>query len=117
MFLKLLCLLILSACSFASVSFRASDTDFHGGSNYWIAADFKVGSGSHLTAPIEKGKSLAPSFHWKTDGIVVTNVVWPDAEKILDIEGKETGFWGYTKDFSVLIALNVSENEVRTIVQ
>lgn len=74
---------------------------------FYIAVDFKVPTGEHLTAPIGKGKSLAPSMSFENAEIV--KEYWPKAEKIHDKDGKETEYSGYSKDFSLIYSVKIKD--------
>jgi thiol:disulfide interchange protein DsbD len=63
--------------------------------------DFTVENGGHVTYPSAAGQALAPRFEWNNE-VVVINEIWPKPEKILDSDGRETPYLGYSEDFSVL---------------
>lgn len=99
----------------ANISTRTSCLDFKDTKHCWIALDFKVNKGEHLTAPTDKGKSFAPTFAWNTKGVTITDVIWPEAKAIKDTSGEETGFYGYEQDFSVLLSLSLTDDSIESI--
>jgi thiol:disulfide interchange protein DsbD len=91
---------------FSGVSFRTSVLDFnhqHSEERIFVAVDFSVPLGEHLTAPAGKGKPLAPKFVWKNAKVL--EIFWPEHVGLPDSDGKDSGFFGYTKDFTLLFAL------------
>ncbi|MDR1034367.1 MAG: thioredoxin family protein [Holosporales bacterium] len=106
---RTLCCLIGIVCQFATadVSFRTSAgnlLDLPSG-KLFVAADFSVNIGEHLSAPAGKGKQLAPKLVWKNAEVL--EIFWPEHVEIPDPDGRTSGYFGYTKDFSLLFALRV----------
>jgi thiol:disulfide interchange protein DsbD len=89
----------------ANVSSRTSCSLFDKSDYFWVAIDFKVQKGDHVSAPVGNGKPLAPKFRWKTENIVVADSIWPKPTKILNQAGEDSGYLGYTEDFSILLSV------------
>jgi thiol:disulfide interchange protein DsbD len=68
-----------------------------------VSFDFEVGDGEHLTAPVGKGKSIAPNISWENAEVV--DVFWAKSEQLLDSDGQKSGYWGYSSNFSILYHL------------
>jgi thiol:disulfide interchange protein len=91
----------------AAVTTRSSIVGDNGGQGYWVAVDFKIPPGEHVTAPGSKWDTAAPRFNWKNAKIL--NVVWPASEVL----SGEEGYRGYSKDFSVLFYLKHEPVDLR----
>lgn len=95
-------IVFFSLCFFSDVfgsCMRASVSDVPN-TPFWVAINFNVEHGAHITAPVGRGKSTAPSFTWKNAKVLKT--VWP---KHTDLPPDGT-FQGYEKDFSVLFLIS-----------
>jgi thiol:disulfide interchange protein len=91
----------------SKVVVRTSACDLSRQDSLFVAFDFEIGNGEHLTAPIGKGKSVAPRVSWENAKVV--NVFWPKSEQLLDSDGQKSGYWGYGANFSVIYHLNVED--------
>jgi thiol:disulfide interchange protein DsbD len=89
------------------VAVRTSVRDLVHSDSFFVAVDFEVGDGEHLTAPTGKGKSSAPSVSWQNAKVL--RVFWPKSEPLLDSDGQKSGYWGYSTNFSVLYQLKAED--------
>lgn len=86
----------------ADVAVRSSvgSTDHISNSSLiWVAVDFSVPNGEHVTAPIGKGTSLSPKFNWKNAKVI--DVIWPDP---IDLP-PDNAYKGYSKNFTILFSI------------
>ena len=96
----------LLGCVSYCASFRTIHNTIDSEKQY-IAVDFHVPTGEHFTAPEGKGKSIAPSIKW--DNAEVVEVFWPKAEKLMNSDGTESDYSGYSKDFTVVYSLKIND--------
>ena len=96
----------LLGCISYCASFRTIHNTIDSEKQY-IAVDFHVPTGEHFTAPEGKGKSIAPSIKW--DNAEVVEVFWPKAEKLMNSDGTESDYSGYSKDFTVIYSLKIND--------
>ncbi|MDR0942400.1 MAG: thioredoxin family protein [Holosporales bacterium] len=71
----------------------------------FIAVDFKVKNGEHITAPVGKGKSVAPNVIW--ENAEIADIFWPDSIVLPNSDGSPSGYYGYDKDFSIIYKLKI----------
>ncbi|MDR2598377.1 MAG: thioredoxin family protein [Holosporales bacterium] len=100
-------LFLICQVASAGVSFRTSAKDLSSlpSGELFVAADFQVKIGEHLSAPVGKGKQSAPRIVWKNAEVL--EVFWPEHTGISDTDGTASGYFGYTNDFSLLFALRI----------
>ncbi|MDR3224302.1 MAG: thioredoxin family protein [Holosporales bacterium] len=72
-----------------------------------VAAEFRIDNGGHVTAPVAKGKSIAPKFSWQNARVM--GELWPDPVDVLNSDGGISGYKGYDRDFTVFFKLEVPE--------
>ncbi|MDR1234111.1 MAG: thioredoxin family protein [Holosporales bacterium] len=101
---------VILLCNYAvaDVVFRTYSKDSVSPKNVFVAADFLVPIGEHLSAPIGKGKSLAPKIMWKNAEVI--EIFWPEHNEILESNGTKSGYFGYTKDFTLIIELRIIDS-------
>jgi thiol:disulfide interchange protein DsbD len=84
------------------VALRASSgNDGH----VFVSVDFEVKDKEHVTAPVGKGKSIAPNITWENTEVV--DIFWPASVDLPDSVGAPSGYRGYDKNFSVVYKLKV----------
>jgi thiol:disulfide interchange protein DsbD len=71
----------------------------------YVALDFSVPLGEEISAPVGKGRQSAPNVLWKNAEQI--DEFWPDHRKLLSPGGEDSGYYGYTNDFTVLYYLRV----------
>lgn len=98
-------LFLFSSNVFSAVSFRTSSDNLN--EKIFVAVDFKLDEGTHITAPLGKGKSIAPNISW--NNAEVANVSWAKSKKLLESDGSESGYFGYEKNFSIIYELIVKD--------
>ena len=103
-FLQYLCFIVLSALGH-TVELRTSNTQ--PASEFYIAVDFKIPDGSHVTAPIGVGKSMAPSI--KLTNCKIMDTKYPKAEPILNFDGTISKYMGFYKDFTVVLKVSIED--------
>lgn len=95
--------LLASAFAFAEVSFRTySDQDF-----LFVSVDFNLQDKEHLTAPIGKGKSLAPKCSWGNAELLET--YWPEGVNLNNPDGSKSEYQGYLNRVSVIYKLKINQ--------
>ena len=77
---------------------------------FFVAVDFSLKNGEHITAPVGNGKSMSPKFEFRN--AVVLDAFWPESKPLLDSLGKDTGYLGYDSNFSVLLSVSRSDKSV-----
>lgn len=88
-----------------AVEFRTSNTQPT--KEFYVAIDFKVPNGSHITAPIGIGKPIAPSI--KLTNCKILDIRYPKAEPILKFDGTASEYMGFYNDFTVVLKLSVED--------
>jgi thiol:disulfide interchange protein DsbD len=104
----LACFFIAAGLCF-SASFRTSfnNLSLNSPKKQYIAVDFKVPIGDHITAPVGKGKSIAPSIELKNAKI--TNTFWPKSQELLNSDGTISEYQGYSKDFTIIYSVEIED--------
>ncbi len=74
---------------------------------FYIAIDFKVPFGSHITSPEGIGKTVAPSI--RLTNCKILDMEWEKPVPILNRDGSASGYTGYYKDFTVLLKVSVTD--------
>lgn len=74
---------------------------------FYIAIDFKVPTGSHITAPVGAGKSMAPSI--KLTNCKILDIKYPKAKPVLKSDGTPSEYMGFYKDFTLVIKVSTED--------
>ncbi|MBQ8650919.1 MAG: thioredoxin family protein [Alphaproteobacteria bacterium] len=90
----------------ASVSIRANQLE---NSRVIVAIDFLLNSDEHITAPFDKGISMAPKIEWRGADVIDT-VIISTPEKQFDSDGKYTGFQFYKDKLTILYKLKETDH-------
>lgn len=98
--------LYVFCCVAFCASFRTTQNTIDS-ENQYIAVDFQVPTGEHFTAPVGKGKSIAPSIKWENAETI--DIFWPKAEVLKNADGSASDYSGYSKNFTVLYKLKVND--------
>ena len=108
-FFSFLLLFFLSFVSHSQVSIRTSVDKDHiiSCDKLFVAIDFEVPLGEHVTAPIGKGKSLSPNIGWKNAKTL--NIIWPESENLPDSNGEKSEYFGYKKNFTLLCKISIED--------
>ena len=108
-FSRFLILFFLSFALNAQTFLRTSIDKEKIGANdkIFVAIDFKVPSGEHITSPVGKGKPLAPGIKW--ENAEVLEVFWPKSVDLPNTSGGKSEYSGYDKDFTLLYSLKIND--------
>lgn len=97
-FKQFIIIFLLLSCAHANISIR---TSLIKNNECFIAIDFPVKQGEHITAPVADGKSMAPII--KLKNAQIKQFYWPKAEPIKD----HTKLYGFYKDFTLVCKVKV----------
>jgi len=110
LFLKCILLflfLLVNADSKVSIRTSADGKNINSENKIFVAIDFEIPTGEHITAPIGKGKSLAPTVDWKNAKIL--DVVWPKTVDLPEPGGAKGEYSGYNKNFTLIYSLLIED--------
>ncbi|GHT89185.1 hypothetical protein FACS1894113_3570 [Alphaproteobacteria bacterium] len=93
-------------CCFC-ISFRTSYAGIPKSNRVYIAVDFQVPIGEHISANTGKGESMAPSISWKNAKVI--DVFWPKSAPLMNSDGTNSHYSVYFKDFSLIYLLEIEE--------
>ncbi len=94
----LLCILFFNTVG-ECINLRTSNI-FENSKEFWLAIDFDIKDGTHVTAPSTVNSGIAPQIQF--ENAEVDRVIWPKA----DSKTHDNMYDIYTKNFSVLVKLN-----------
>ena len=100
-YIRYISIIFIFICNIScAVELRTSNTQLTK-DEFYVAIDFKVPNGSHVTAPIGVGKTMSPSI--KLTNCKILDTVWAKASPILNRDGSVSKYMGFYKDFTVLL--------------
>lgn len=73
----------------------------------FVSIDFHLKYGEHLTAPIGKGKSIAPKCSWKNAEVL--EVFWPEDSVLPNDDGSESDYRVFYNECSVFYKLKIAD--------
>ncbi|MDR0640169.1 MAG: thioredoxin family protein [Holosporales bacterium] len=88
-----------------NVVFRSSSREPVSSKSLFVAVDFLVPIGEHMYAPLGKGLPLAPKITWANAETI--EAYWPEHKEITETDGTKSGYFGYSKDFTLLLEIRV----------